>query len=275
MRRRRCWLTQTYDKLYDDTLVRCDVMLDVERGDAVTTFAVIDLETTGLDPAVDRVVEAASVRVNGDIDSVVSKNSWMTARAYRSSMYDPGRGIPAEASAVHHLIAADVFGCEAFGPEAWSWLTDGIDVMVAHNTAFDRAFVPWERRPWICTWKAALRVWPDAPGHSNQVLRYHLPGVNEVVTRALPADLAPHRAAYDAITTAHLLIELLKVMSPSHLVALTDKPALLPRVTFGKHRGQRWAEVPRDYLEWVLRQTGAFDENVRYTAHHYLAGATR
>jgi hypothetical protein len=26
--------------------------------------------------------------------------------------------------------------------------------------------------PWICTYKCALRVWPDLDGHSNQELRY-------------------------------------------------------------------------------------------------------
>jgi uncharacterized protein (DUF3820 family) len=26
-------------------------------------------------------------------------------------------------------------------------------------------------------------------------------------------------------------------------------------LTFGKHRGQTWAQVPIDYLQWMVRQT--------------------
>jgi exodeoxyribonuclease X len=50
----------------------------------------------------------------------------------------------------------------------------------------------------------------------------------------------------------------------------TNEPVLLPNVTFGKHRGQAWTDVPVDYLQWILRQQD-MNENVVHTARHHLA----
>ena len=60
---------------------------------------VVDVETTGLDPAVDRIVEIAVVGVDFE------------RRCYRKlfhSLVDPEIPIPPEASAVHHITTAMV-----------------------------------------------------------------------------------------------------------------------------------------------------------------------
>jgi exodeoxyribonuclease X len=104
--------------------------------------------------------------------------------------------------------------------------------------------------PWICTLKVALRVWPDAPGHSNQILRYWR-GLTLDAALAMP----PHRAAPDACVTAHLLVELLKEVSVEQMIAWTAGPKLLPKVPFGKHRNSSWSTVPGDYLQWMVGQS--------------------
>jgi hypothetical protein len=51
----------------------------------------------------------------------------------------------------------------------------GADVYVAHNCEFESSFFAAqgiELGPWICSYKCALRVWPELDGHSNQELRY-------------------------------------------------------------------------------------------------------
>jgi len=35
-------------------------------------------------------------------------------------------------------------------------------------------------------------------------------------------------------------------------------------VDFGKHRGRRWADVPRGYLEWIIRENVNFDRAVAH-----------
>ena len=136
----------------------------------------------------------------------------------------------------------------------------------AHNARFEQKFITPEMtfgRPWICTYKCALRAWPDAPSHSNQALRYWL---------KLPVDRAEcrdvHRAVPDAIVTAHLLNELLKETDIGHLRDWSRKPAVLVKVGFGKHFGLKWADVPTDYLDWIIKQQ--MDEDVLYTANTIL-----
>jgi hypothetical protein len=50
-----------------------------------------------------------------------------------------------------------------------------------------------------------------------------------------------------------------------------DGPLLLTMCNFGKHAGKKWADVPRDYLQWMER-TGGFDPDVAFTAKRHLYG---
>jgi exodeoxyribonuclease X len=101
--------------------------------------------------------------------------------------------------------------------------------------------------PWICTYKAALHLWPDAPKHSNQVLRYWR-GMQLNPALAMP----PHRAAPDAWVTAHLLAEMIQLAPIGQLIAWTDQPPPMPVIPFGMHRGSPWADIPTDYLNWMI-----------------------
>jgi exodeoxyribonuclease X len=138
-------------------------------------------------------------------------------------------------------------------------------IAVAHNAEYER-FVLAKHDPlaglqWLCTYKAALRVWPDAPGHSNEVLRYHL-GLG--TGRRFPQ--APHSALHDARVTAALLRELLAAgTSIEDMLRWTNEPALLPTCPLGDWRGRPWAEVDESFLLWILRKI--FDrEDVRFCA---------
>jgi len=227
------------------------------------TFArVIDFETTDLDPAAADVIEVGWVDVRSD--------GQMTRP--RSMLCRPAHPISVEAMAAHHLSEQQV----ERGVRKQDWqdaLTDGKPVAyVAHHAAFEASFWPDAPAPWICTYKAALRLWPEAPRHTNQVLRYFLlldamAGFDP--TLAMP----PHRAGPDAYVTAWIFSTMLALEGGEHrlkrLLAWTREPGLLPRVLFGKHRLARWSEVPVDYLQWIMRQTD-MDEDVRFTATQEL-----
>lgn len=78
----------------------------------------------------------------------------------------------------------------------------GADAYVAHNCDFERSFLGNYLDPatWICTYKCALRAWPDLTSHSNQALRYTLGLVNpHGIDRTT---LNSHRALSDAIVTS-------------------------------------------------------------------------
>lgn len=72
-------------------------------------LAFIDLETTGLSPRTDRIVEIAVLRVSpkGDVTEKVRR-------------FDPGISIPPDATAVHGITDEDVAGKPPFGARARS-----------------------------------------------------------------------------------------------------------------------------------------------------------
>lgn len=164
------------------------------------------------------------------------------------------------ARAVHHITPAEIAGKPLFEPgRAMSDAArDGVSAVVAH--CWDLYEGKWlapaltpSLRP-LCTWKAALRVWPDAPSHSNGALRYWLEG--EGLTNPDAAACQPaHRAKPDAYMTAHLLKALLRISSGRDMIAWTKEPALLPRCPIGDPwRGKPWSEVDAGFLRWMINK---------------------
>lgn len=223
----------------------------------MTTIRIIDLETTGIDPKDHRIIEVAAVDLheNGEIVFV------------GSHLVNPGRDIPPDASAVHHIIAADLATAPQIGAVWANYFGAGQPtILAAHNAEFESGYVPAPQGGnWICTYKAALRAWPDAPGHGNQVLRYWrgLDGMNGF-DRSF-ASLA-HRAGPDAYVTAWLLRELLKVASVDQMIAWTSEPKVYPKITFGKHRGSLWKDIPADYLQWLATGQHQMEADWRHGA---------
>lgn len=119
--------------------------------------------------------------------------------------------------------------------------------LVAHNASFEQHFHYGGGRGWIDTYKCALVVWPEAPSHSNQVLRYWLDlDRSSGFDRAMAMPL--HRALPDAYVTAHIFIRLLQERTIEEMVGISSRPALLRRIGFGKHKGLLFSEAPSDYL---------------------------
>lgn len=72
----------------------------------------------------------------------------------------------------------------------------------------------------------------------------------------------------DAYVTAFILRELLELATVEELIAWTNEPVLLPRVTFGRYRGSSWDNVPLDYLDWVVERSD-LGEDIKFTANHH------
>lgn len=238
------------------------------------TIRVIDFETTGI-PTKD---DPHAIVEIGQTDLVKYDHpgvSW-EIRPRMPKLFNPNRPIPASASAVHHILDSDLPPYERGGIErALEWLTiieggKGRPIFAAHNARFERSFFDPEGFDWIDTYRCAVRIWPEAETHTNWGLLYSL-GMGAV--RGKLDAIPPHRAGPDAYVTAYVLRAMLKEHDVSELVAWTNEPLLLPRVTFGKHAGIAWSKAPIDYLEWVLRQD--FEPDVLFTARYWLDRARR
>jgi exodeoxyribonuclease X len=222
------------------------------------TIRIIDIETTGIDPASDVIVEIASVDLLRD----------GTITNQMSTLVRPGIPVPPESSAVHHLIDADL----AEAPRLEEVLDQfrGADAYVAHNADFERSFLEelLGDALWACTYKCALRIWPDLLSHSNQALRYRLGFINPFgIDRHA---LSPHRALSDAIVTASLFGEIIKHATWPEIVRWSSEPALLSVLRFGKHREERFDAVPIEYLRWIVEGPNELSYDVRWSAGYWL-----
>lgn len=231
-------------------------------GRAPLIARVIDYETSGL-PEDDDATVIEFGRIDVNLATLEIGNAW-------SALADPRRPIQPQVRAVHHITDAELRGHPLPG-DRWGEFWAGCgpdDVVAAHNAAFERHFHDGNGRPWVCTYKAARAVWPEAPSHGNQALRYWLaldddPGFDPA--RAQPA----HRALPDAYVTAHLLVRLLRLRPIAELIQITKEPVLLRDLTFGKHRGVRYADAPIDYLEWIVDKSD-LDADTKHTARYWL-----
>lgn len=230
----------------------------------------IDLETLSLDPK-DGVCEAARCDLTGDgspggwkfvVHSGTQLSGLVTGP--ESTFVDPKRPIPPEASAIHHIVDADVAGAR-LREAASNWLIEGSEgIFAAHNAKFEQAYFNPPGSRWIDTYKIALHLAPQAPAHNLQTLRYWLKlEVDPAV--AMP----PHRAGPDTYVTARLLQRMLAKLAPEEMIEISSRPAILPKLHFGKHAMKPLAEVPTDYLEWMVKQAD-MDADAKATAAHNL-----
>lgn len=225
-------------------------------------FLVLDTETTGLDAKKDRVVEIGYALTT------------LTERLESgASLVNPGMPIPPEASAIHHLVDEDVAQAPQLDIAVATTLPKFEGIHVAHNAPFDASFLPMIRGPWLDTKRMAMRYLSDLPSFSNQYLRYALklevPSVR---------GMAAHRAEADAIVTAALLRYLLcgpvaedfGNMDQAAFLAKQSDPVLIKTVSFGKHKGKAWSQVPADYLQWFARNSEGADADVMFTVKHWM-----
>jgi DNA polymerase III epsilon subunit family exonuclease len=147
-------------------------------------FAVVDVETTGLSPAVDRIIEIAVVQCEPD----------GTTTAEWSALVDPGRD-PGPTH-IHGITSGDLAGAPTFDaviPAIVSRLAG--HMVVAHNLSFDASFLANEfdragvvapDRPAVCTLELARVVLPGMRGYSLAACARELGIDHPDAHRALP-----------------------------------------------------------------------------------------
>ncbi|MFP7706852.1 PolC-type DNA polymerase III [Trueperella sp. LYQ141] len=157
-------------------------------------FAVVDVETTGLSPQQDRIIEIA----------ILQLDSQLRETAQFHSLINPQ--IPIQASHIHGLSDADVAQAPTFGDiaEEVCQALDGRR-FVAHNARFDREFINAELR----RTERGERI---EAAHSvctlDQSRIYCPPGSHSLagLAQRLGLQVQPtHRAIHDAAVCAELL----------------------------------------------------------------------
>ncbi len=163
----------------------------------------IDVETTGLNPGTDRVLEIAGIIY--DLETGITLGEFET-------LINPMRNIPQQATDKHGLLAEHVSAAPTF-QEFAPWLGNLLKgrVAVAHNSGFDykfvsrefeRAGIPFESENWQCTQKLSGGMSLSAACASYEL------------------DLANHHSALD---DARACLNLFKMLgAPDSLQVSTD-----------------------------------------------------
>jgi exodeoxyribonuclease X len=230
----------------------------------MTIYRALDFETTGLP-------------VEGGEPTGMMEAGWCDMRfdiirPPQGVLVDCGLPVSIEARAVHHISDAMVAG--SMRPdEVCRLLVDGPhEYHAAHNIDHEQKYFGGGDKKWLCTYKTALRLWPDAPGHKLQELRYFLKLDDADDFDPALAD-TPHRAPPDAYVCAHLLRRELKEATVEQMVRWSSGPALLYCCFMKKHKGQPWSQVARedrDYLVWIYEKSDITDRDIRATVKYWL-----
>ena len=198
------------------------------------TALAVDVATTGTDPRSDAVVEIASVAIRFDLDT----GRHDIFQTLSNSLVDPGREIPATASAVHHLTAEHVRGqpdlAQALESLCQAASAYRPTMLVAHDATFAAGFLPDlartltpENPDWVCTLRLARHAWPDAPAFGLQALCYH-----RALMQGGARSNEAHQAWYNAACCAALLADLCRAMAaagqPVTEARLRKRPEAVP-----------------------------------------------
>lgn len=222
---------------------------------------IVDFETSGFEPPDAQVCEVGICDLTQSPEggwTVGHPHSWLCGVPV----------IPPEVRAVHHITLAEVQGRSPFNPDALCADLSAVSAWAAHNAEFESRFFQSNALS-ICTYKAALRVWPEAPSHSNGALRYWLEDQGLIAPDAALCQPA-HRAGPDAYVTAHLLKALFAAgATGKQMVQWTREPRLLPTCPIGKSRGKPWAEVETGFLGWMLAQP-TMEADLKWNAQREL-----
>jgi DNA polymerase-3 subunit epsilon len=170
-------------------------ILPIEEAD----YCIVDVETTGLSPRHNGVIEIGLVKVSGlkIIDTY-------------STFINPGKDIPYFITQLTGITNEDVYDAPFFEDIA-DEITEfiGSNILTAHNLSFDSSFLKKEfiycgKEPLnnlgLCTLKLSRRIYPMLRSKSLGVVCKHLGLKNS----------GAHRALSDSEVTAKLLIKLIK-----------------------------------------------------------------
>jgi DNA polymerase-3 subunit epsilon len=196
----------------------------------------LDVETTGLDPSSDEIIELAMVPFTYGLDGHIFE-----IREAFQQFHEPAKPIPEAITALTGITGEMVAG-KVLDPAAVTAFASDAALVVAHNAAFDRRFVErlsevFTAKPWACSMS---QIDWESEGFEGTKLVYLAMGAGFFYDR--------HRAANDCLAA----IELLATRLPkSHVPAMAS---LLERARRPSWR--IWAENSPFELKDALKARG-------------------
>lgn len=221
----------------------------------------LDIESTGLNTKLDRIIEVAAVRfsLKKNLDSF-------------ETLVNPKCKIPMASQKIHRItddMVKDKPEFRTILPQLKEFIDGAIivghginwDIECLENATQEHHFVLFEKKPVIIDTLRLARLCGHQPtSFSLEHLRdyFNIPSIGFA-----------HRAMNDVLVNIELFRVLAKdYKSLSHLIKRLAKPILLKVMPLGKHKGRRFDEIPLDYLYWALRKK--FDQDLLYSIRCHI-----
>lgn len=164
--------------------------------------------------------------------------------------YRPTKPIQFGAMAIHNIIDEDLVGCAPVGSYK---LPVDCSYLIGHNIEFDwKAIGSPPNIKLIDTLRLSRVVWEDGDSHTQLACLYR-------IDRYLAQQLAggAHGALADVNMNRLLFKHLCQVIGTEDLEVLfelSEKAKIPATITFGKHSGAKFSDIPADYKQWYARQ---------------------
>ena len=216
--------------------------------------AAFDLETTGLDPYNDRIIEIAIIKFT--FNEILERFQ---------TLIDPEKIIPDETIQIHNITNEMIVG----KPKIQEHLADILKklagcVIVGHGIKLDLDFVIQACKRYdmptmltstryIDTLRLA-RLYGQSPTNSLEKLRMHFN----------IADEGAHRAMNDVVVNIDVFKYLCQPFKTTEAIfKRLETPILLKMMPLGKHKGRPFGEIPTEYLRWALGKD--FDQDLVFS----------
>lgn len=232
----------------------------------------LDVETTGLNPEQDRIVQFCLVQLNPKLEVQQSIKATV----------NPGIPIPPEATAIHGIRDLDVHGLPFFSKYA-SWIQGLLqpeEVVIGYNGNFDLDFLHYEL---VRAGEAGIpitqplvdpcRIFRENYPHTLQNAVYHYLAERFSDNHEAERDTMATVRVLEAQLKAHALTLEQAISIPAY--DWVDRGRRFYKqegqicFAFGMHKGKPALEHP-DYLRWMLER-GTFNGDTKQIALQLLA----
>lgn len=173
-------------------------------------FTVFDLETTGLSPSREKIVEIAAVRIETDCTQIRF-----------NTLVNPGQKIPRSASSIHNITNEMVADAPRFTEAGRNFmeLAEG-STLVAHNARFDLGFLQESLL------REGMDLWQGKTIDSIPIVKEAFPGLKSYSLGFLRryfalGDDSPHVQAHRAHCDVEWTLEIFQ-MAMSHLLRMSE-----------------------------------------------------
>ncbi|MBI6727671.1 3'-5' exonuclease [Pseudomonas amygdali] len=209
------------------------------------TAYIFDSETTGLiEP---QLVEAAWLKI-GNVAGLPINDQFL-------ARFKPSKPIELGALATSHILDEELADCP---PHTDFSMPADTTYIIGHNVDYDWRVIGQPDIKRICTQALSRKLWPAADSHSQSAMIYmHYRGEAPGLLRNA------HAALDDVKNCRRLLSKILDALAEKlgrpvqnweELWLLSEDARIPDFITFGKHKGMAFADLPGDYKRWLSGQ---------------------